>query len=335
MKHVESVEIGGKVLTFETGHLAKQSDGAIVVRCGDSSVLVTAVVGETKPHFDFVPLTVDYQDRFGASGAIPGGFLKREGRSTERETLISRLIDRPIRPLLPKNFFYDTQIIATVLSYDKDNETDVLSVCGAAAAMFISRAPMSAAAAAVRVCKLNGKFLINPGFSDTEAAEVSLVVAGTKEAILMVEGGASQASETDMLDAFDVAHAAIKQIIGAIEALHAKHSQPRMQLAPPAEPDAAIAAAMAEKGLAGLVASMSTPGKHERKEAMNAVRDGVIAQLLAGVTEADKAEKIVSDAKKAWEKLIKKTMRKRVVVAFWLQALRAVPALRERLEQNH
>ena len=179
----KSVDVGGNIISFETGKLAKQSSGAVVVSCGDSQVLVTAVCAPADRPFDFLPLTVNYEDRNGASGTIPGGYLKREGGNSERGTLIARLIDRPIRPMFPKQFRSELQIIATVMSYDRDNEVDVLSLCGASAAFHISDAPMSQPVAGVRVCKVGGEWKINPGFDDREASTIDLVIAGTSTAI--------------------------------------------------------------------------------------------------------------------------------------------------------
>jgi polyribonucleotide nucleotidyltransferase len=163
-----------------------------------------------------LPLTVDYQDRTGASGAIPGGFMKREGRSTERETLASRSIDRPLRPMFPKHFRNEMQCITTNLSYDRDAETDVLAICGASAAFAISPAPMAEAVAGVRVVRSGGKWHLNPTKAVADAADVSFVVAGTIDAITMVEGGANECAEADVLDALDLAHGAIKAICAVI-----------------------------------------------------------------------------------------------------------------------
>ena len=177
--HTVSIEIGGRPITFETGKLAKQAHGAVVVRQGDSAVLVTAV-SDTKPGLgDFLPLSCEYQDRTGAYGRIPGGYFKREGRSNERETLVGRLIDRPIRPQFPKHYRYETQVIATVLSYDAENDTDMLAMCGAAAALHISDIPMKRPIAGVRVALQDGKLLVNPAVNAAEKAELNLIVAGT------------------------------------------------------------------------------------------------------------------------------------------------------------
>ena len=220
--HSVSVEIGGRDITFETGWVAKQASGAVIVKQDDSAVLVTAVGGQSDKPFDFLPLTVDYVSRTAASGKIPGGFLKREGRPDERGTLICRLIDRPIRPQFPKHWRKELQIIATVLSYDNASDVDVLSMCGASAAAHISDLPLQEPVAAVRVVRHEGEFKINPSNEELHASDIHLIVAGTADAICMVEGGAAEADESSMIDAMDLAHENIKKIIGAINELQAK-----------------------------------------------------------------------------------------------------------------
>jgi polyribonucleotide nucleotidyltransferase len=310
--HVTSVEIGGRTLSFESGRLAKQAGGAVLVRCGDSSVLVTAVCGREPSRFDFLPLTVDYMDRNGASGSIPGGFLKREGRGSERETLVSRLIDRPIRPMFPKGFRNELQVIATAFSYDRNADTDVLALCGASAALWISDAPMTEPVAGVRVCKHAGAWHVNPNFQITQEAEAHLVIAGTRSAITMVEAGAREASEADMLDALELAQKEIARIVEAIEALHALVGVPRIEVAPPRGlPQAVLDAVAAQKG--ALKAAMGVAGKHERKDAIKAARQVAIEAVTAGLTEADAVAQATTDVKEAWEKLVKKVMREQVL----------------------
>jgi polyribonucleotide nucleotidyltransferase len=308
----KTVEIGGRTISFETGKLAKQAS-SVIVRCDESSVLVTAAVTSGTVPFDFLPLTVDYMDRTGASGTIPGGFMKREGRSSERETLISRLIDRPIRPMFPKTFRHEMQVIATVLSYDKNAETDVLALCGASAAFAISAAPMSEPVAGVRVCRLGGKWHVNPVKAITDEAEVTFVIAGTAEAITMVEGGAKECSEADVLDALDLAHENIRKIVAVIAELGADAGVPKMTVVTPPGPDAALMAQVTEAGLGALKAAMAIAGKHERKHAVHDARDAVIAQVTAGVEDAAAIGKITADVKEIWEKLIKKVMRSQVL----------------------
>jgi len=207
-----SVDVGGRTLTLETGKYAKQAHGAVVVKMADSSVLCTATAAFTPARFDFLPLTCEYMDRSAAYGKIPGGFFKREGRSNEREILASRIIDRPIRPQFPKTWRFETQLIATALSFDPDCDTDVLAISGCAAAVHISDIPMKQAVAGVRLARVDGNFVVNPPISMHEKAELLIVVAGTADAVCMVEGGGREVSESVMMDALDVAHAEIKKI---------------------------------------------------------------------------------------------------------------------------
>lgn len=310
-----SVEIGGKTITFETGKYAKQASGAVVVSCGDSQVLVTAVCADGYRTFDFLPLTVDYQDRAGANGTIPGGFFKREGRSGEREILISRLIDRPIRPLFPKHFRKELQVIATTISFDKENETDVLAFNGASAAFHISDAPLMEAAAAVRVCRVDGELVLNPGFEARERADINLVVAGTKSAITMVEGGGNEVSEQAMLDVLDLAHENIKTIIDTLDELRSVAGQPKLEVADPAAPDADVDAYFADKAPALIRTNLAVKAKHERSAAMKAARNGLIDEMIAskGEVDADETARLTKEGKGAWERNVKKVMRGDVI----------------------
>ncbi len=308
-----SVEIGGRDITFETGWLAKQASGSIVVRQNDSSVLCTFVADHGTSRFDFLPLTVDYQDRTAAEGKIPGGFLKREGRPGERETLICRLIDRPLRPQFAKHVRNEMQIIATVLSFDSASDTDVLALCGSSAAVAVSDMPTEGAVAGVRVCRVNGEFKLNPSRAEVEEADINLVVAGTADAICMVEGGAKEASESDMLDAMDLAHAAIKKICAAIDELAAMVGTAKRDIGVAPKPDADIAAKLAELGGDSLVAAMAIRGKHERREAIASAREAAIGQLTAGIEDSAELARVTGEAKESWEKLIRKTMRNTVI----------------------
>ncbi len=311
--HSVSVEVGGRELTFETGWLAKQASGAVVVKQNDSSVLCTFVAGTTPSRFDFLPLTVDYQDRTAASGKIPGGFLKREGRPGERETLICRLIDRPLRPQFAKHVRVEMQVIGTVLSFDAASDTDVLALCGSSAAVAVSDMPTEGTVAAVRVSRVGGELKINPSRAEMDEADINLVVAGTADAICMVEGGAKEASESDMLDAMDLAHAEIKKIAAAIDELAAKVGTPKRDIGEGPKLDADVVAKMTELGSDSLVAAMAVRSKHDRRDAIKAARDAAIAQLIDGVEDEAEVARLTGEAKAAWEKLIKKTMRQTVI----------------------
>jgi polyribonucleotide nucleotidyltransferase len=313
MNHViKTVEIGGRELSFETGKYAKQASGAVVVRQGDSMILCTTVCAKANRPFDFLPLTIDYQDRNGANGTIPGGYLKREGRGTERETLMSRVIDRSIRPMFPKHFRAELQGIATTMSYDKDAETDVLGLCGISASFHISDAPMTQAIAGVRIVRVDGEFFLNPTFAQQQKADIDLIVAGTRDNITMVEGGADEADEDVMLDAFDLCQEAITKIIDCIEELRAEAGKEKQEVPPPAELDQTIVDAVAEKGKDALVEALAVPGKFARGDAIRAARTATIEGLTEGMDEEAAAE-YTAQAKKAWEKLVKHTMRSTVI----------------------
>src|SRR5215813_1387456 len=211
-----NVPIGSGSLQFEIGKLAKQADGAAVVRFGETVVLATAVFAkEAKEAVDFFPLTVDYRENTYAAGRIPGGWFKREGRPTEKEILTSRLIDRPLRPLFPKGFFHETQIIAFVLSADGQNDPDVLAINGASVALACSVVPFYAPIGAVRVARLEGRFVLNPTNAERDKSDIDLIVCGTDDAVCMVEAGSREVSERDMIDAILFGHEAVRQIVGA------------------------------------------------------------------------------------------------------------------------
>jgi polyribonucleotide nucleotidyltransferase len=202
----ESIQVGGKPMTIETGRLAKQAGGAVLVTYGESVVLVTATCSEERPGLDFFPLTCEYVEKTYAAGKIPGGFFKREGRLRDTEVLTARIMDRPLRPLFPKGFKKDTQVIATVLSTDKNNPTDVLALTGASAALMVSDVPWDGPVCGIRVARVDGELVAYPTFEQIERADIELVVAVSKDAIVMVEGGADEASETEIIDALMFAH---------------------------------------------------------------------------------------------------------------------------------
>ena len=207
-----SVEIEGKEISFETGKLAKQASGAVVVRAGDTMVLCTATAGNLRD-VDFLPLTVDVEERMYAAGKIPGSFFKREGRAGEKATLTARMIDRPIRPLFPKGWRYETQLVALPISVDHVNPYEILAMNGASAALMVSNIPFPTPVGAVRIGKVDGNFVVNPSEEDlVDNTDLDLIVAGTDEAILMVEAGANEIPEAEILDALDIAHGEIKKL---------------------------------------------------------------------------------------------------------------------------
>jgi len=216
----KEIELNGKKISLETGKIARQADGAIIARCGETIVMAT-VVGAKKvnPEVDYFPLSVNYQEKYYSAGKIPGGYFKREARPTESETLISRLIDRPIRPLFPDEFKNEVQLLPTVISYDKENESDILSIIASSAALAISGMPFMGPVGASRVGFIDGKYVLNPSKKELEKSKLDLVVAGTKEAVLMVESEANGLSEEEMLKAVKFGHENFIPIIKMIEDL--------------------------------------------------------------------------------------------------------------------
>ena len=228
MSHKKEMQIGGKTLSLETGAIAKQANGACVIRYGDTVVLATACFKDGNVIGDFMPLTVDYKEYTYAGGRIPGGFFKREGRPTEKEILTSRLIDRPLRPSFQKGYRQETQIIALVLSADGENDPDILAINAASTALVISEIPFHNAIGAVRVGYLDGQILINPTNAQRDLSDLDLVVAGTDDAIVMVEAGAREVSENVVLDAFEAAHAEIRRICDMQRALRAEAGKEKL-----------------------------------------------------------------------------------------------------------
>ena len=229
-----SVEIAGSEISFETGRIAKQAGGAVVVRQGDTMVLATATAGNIRDT-DFLPLTVDVEERMYAAGKIPGSFFKREGRAGEKGTLTARMIDRPIRPLFPKSWRYETQLVAIPLSVDHVHPYDILAMNGASAALMISDIPLPTPVGAVRIGKIDGNFVVNPREEDLlGASELELTVAGTEDAILMVEAGAREIPEAEILDALDIAHREIKKLCALQRELAAKVGKPKLEVVVPA-----------------------------------------------------------------------------------------------------
>src|SRR6516162_5978584 len=234
MSHKVEVNLSGRTLTLETGKIAKQANGAVVVRSGDSVVLVTACMAdEAKPGAGFFPLTVDYREYTYAAGKIPGGFIKREGRPSEKEILTSRLIDRPIRPLFPEGFLNETQVIAMVLSADPEQDPNSLAIAGAAAALAISDIPFPYVLGGVRVGMKDGEYIANPSYSETRESDLNIVVAGTEDGIVMVEAGAQQVSEAQVLGAIEFGHACCKKIAAGIRELMKLRGKPKQAFTPP------------------------------------------------------------------------------------------------------
>ncbi|MFZ1280257.1 MAG: polyribonucleotide nucleotidyltransferase, partial [Ignavibacteriaceae bacterium] len=219
----KEVEIGGRLFSIETGKYAKQANGSVMVRYGDTMVLVTAVAAsEAKEGLDYFPLQVEYREKTSAAGKFPGGYIKREGRPTEKEILSSRLCDRPIRPLFPPSFTNETQVVAMVMSYDGENDPDVLAACGASAALAISDIPFDGPMGEVRIGRINGELIVNPTHEQIKLGDIELVVAGPADSIMMVEGESKEVSEQELLDALKFAQQEIKKIIDVQNQLRAE-----------------------------------------------------------------------------------------------------------------
>ncbi len=291
----ESILVGDRPLTFETGRLAKQADGAVMVTYGESQVLVTVVSTSERPGLDFFPLTCEYFEKTYAAGRIPGGFFKREARQRDHEILTCRVMDRPLRPLFPKGYKKDTQVIATVMSADKENPTDVLALCGASAALHISSIPWEGPLAGVRVARVDGEFVVFPTFEQIEKADIDLVVACSQDAIMMVEGGAAEAPESEIVDALEFAHAQCRIIIGLINKLRAAVGQEKREFSIP-EIDPALASRVSAICDAKLATACVIKGKHDRYDAYNTIKTELVETLKAELGE----EKFLEN-----EKLIK------------------------------
>ncbi len=279
MAHTVELEVAGRTLKLETGHLAKQADGAVLATYGDTYVLATAVASQAaKKDNDFLPLTVDYQEKAYSAGKIPGGFFRREGQPSEREKLTSRLIDRPMRPLFPEGWYYETQVIAMVISADQSGTSDVVGITAASAALAVSNIPFNGPVAAVRVARLKGQFVINPVLSALEECDLSLVVAGTADAVMMVEGGAAGLPENVMIAAIERAHEEIKRIVEAINKLAAKCPKPKRAAVTEAI-DPALTATVETLTAAKIREAIFIPNKTARQERLDAIMAETVEAL--------------------------------------------------------
>src|SRR5436305_712937 len=306
-----SADIGDGQISFETGKLAKQAGGAVVVQAGDTMVLCTATVGNLRD-VDFLPLTVDIEERMYAAGKIPGSFFRREGRSGEKATLTARMIDRPIRPLFPKGWHYETQLVAIPMSVDQVNPYDILAMNGASAALAISPVPVAAHVGAVRIGKLDGDFVVNPAEEHHAELELDLIVAGTDEAILMVEAGADGVTEQEILDALDIAHGEIKKLCAAVEDLQQKAGKEKIEVEAPKIDEGLLSDIRSSHGQA-LIDAIATEGKLERYEAIDKVKDEVVAKY-APESDGEADEKQVAEVKAAFAAIEKDTIRKAIAV---------------------
>ncbi len=276
-----SAEIAGRTLTLESGKFAEQADGAVTVRYGDTVLLATVVAArEAREGTDFFPLTVDYEEKMYAAGKIPGNYFKREGKPTNTAILISRLTDRPLRPLFPKGYYNEVQVIVTTFSVDTSCDPGMLAIIGASAALSISPIPFAGPVGAAQIGYLNGSFIVNPSMSETERSDLDLLVAGTNDAVLMVEAGANELSEADMLAAIQQGHAICQQVVALQHELVAKCGKPKLPFEPPAS-DTSLEEAVASYIGGQLRAAINDPNKMQREEQTTVLREDVLKHFTA------------------------------------------------------
>ena len=305
------VEVGGKTITMETGRMAKQANGAVLVRCGDTTVLVTAV-GRTEgcEGQDFFPLTVDVEERHYAAGKIPGGFIKRESRPSDKATLAARQIDRPIRPLFPKGYMNEVHVVATVLSVDLENNYDTLATLGASTALSLSEIPFNGPVGSVRVGRIEDEFVINPTLVEIQdESELDLVVTGTRDAIVMVEAGAKQVSEDIIVEALRLAHEEIKKLIDVQLELQRLCGKPKWEV-PAWTVDEGILAEVRGQFGAALDAATQVADKKARQDATSDVKKAAVEALL----NEDSPVERVTHVKRALAQVEKELVRKRIAV---------------------
>ncbi len=306
-----SASVGDKTIILETGKLAKQAGGAVIVQSGDTVVLVT-VVASSKPKegIDFLPLTVDYIEKTFAAGKIPGGFFKREGRPNEKETLTSRFIDRPIRPLFPEHYYCETQVIATVLSADADNDPDVLSIIGASSALMISDAPFLGPIGGCRIGRVNGQWVINANSDVMADSDIDMIVAASKDAVVMVEGGSREVSEKDMLEAIAEAHKALQPILAAQIELQKQVGKPKRAVVPPVINEALLGE-VRKIAEAPIKKAVRVPEKLKRYAAVDEVKQAALAALVK--PEEKDAEKTEEDVKSMLEEIKRVEVRRMIL----------------------
>jgi len=306
MVHSVQTEFGGRPVIIETGRMAKQAGGSVTVRCGDSIVLVTATgAKEPKPNAAFFPLSVDYIEKTFAAGKIPGGFFKREGRPTEREVLTSRFIDRPIRPLFPEGYMNETQVIATVLSADNENETDILAMVGASAALTLSPIPFMGPIAGVCVGRVDGQFICNPTTEQMDKSDIDLIVACSRDAVVMVEGGAKECSEDDLVAAIMFAHKSAQPVIAIQEELAKKVGVKKMTVEAPVV-DAELQVKVRDFLKGKLNEVVRIPTKLERYGAMDELKKALVAAIVPEGDDTDMKSKVVAFYEQEKYELVRK-----------------------------
>jgi polyribonucleotide nucleotidyltransferase len=297
----KSIDLGGKTLSVETGKIARQSDGSVIVQYGDTVILATVVASKEPAEYrGFFPLSVEYREKAYAAGKIPGGFFKREGRPHDKEILSARLIDRPIRPLFPKGFINEVQVVITVLSSDKENDADVLGIIGASTALSISDIPFNGPIAGVRVGRLEGEFVINPTFSDLDRSDLNMVVAASNDALAMVEGEAVEMSEKDVVASLEFGHEAIKQIICLQEEIISEFGKEKRALEP-IEIDSDLSQSVIKEAMAEFPDLLKTEGKMERNKGLNNLLKSIKEHLAESYPDQEMMiEEIFHEAEKKY-----------------------------------
>ncbi|MGH3100970.1 MAG: polyribonucleotide nucleotidyltransferase, partial [Thermoleophilia bacterium] len=311
---LDNGRFGTRTVRFETGRLAKQAGGAVAAYLDEDTMLLSTTTAGRSPRegFDFFPLTVDVEERMYAAGKIPGSFFKREGRAGEKGTLVARMIDRPLRPLFPKGWRRETQLVNMPLSVDHDASYDILAMNGASAALMVSDIPFPQPVGAVRIGKIDGNFVVNPGEEAMQEAEMDLVVSGTEEAILMVECGASEVPEAEILDALDIAHGAIKQLVALQHELREKAGKPKAEVEVP-QVDEDLYRQIQESHGQKLDEATSVEDKLARQDATKAVETEVL-EAYAGDPAAPEWSEYLAKAQLAFDKLEKSIIRQRIAV---------------------
>src|SRR5881296_467460 len=293
MVHTVEIEVAGRTLQLETGRVARQADGSIWASYGDTVVLATAVASQiAKPGIDFLPLTVDYQEKSYAAGKIPGGYFKREGRPSEKEVLTSRLIDRPMRPLFPEGYYFETQVIASVLSADQTGSADVVGMTAASAALTLSDIPFEGPVAGVKIGRANGQFVVNPSLEILESSDLQLIVAGTADAVMMVEGGGNELPEAVMIEAIELAHAEIKKIVAKVLELKALAGRPKRAVKAE-QIDPALASEVRQLVAGPIREAILIPNKTARQERLGQILEGAVEKLKTDDPDRSRHIKLV------------------------------------------
>jgi polyribonucleotide nucleotidyltransferase len=311
MMHRIEKEFAGRTLTLETGRLAKLAHGSCLVQFGETVVLCTAAVQDRPTHLPFFPLTVEYREKSYAAGKIPGGFFKREGRPGEKEILSARQIDRPLRPLFPGGFMNETQIICTVLSADQENDADVLAILGASAALNLSKVPFRTPIAGVRIGRIRENWILNPTFQQLAYSDVDIIVVGSRDALIMVEGGAVEVPEADVLEGLDVAHGGIRQLIDFQEELVSGLRQPEMEWTPQL-PNQALTARVQDIAKPRVAEAMALAEKQQRNQALAVVKEDVVDRLQGELSE-EEFEESLDQVGEILRSIEKASMRRRIL----------------------